>query len=116
VSVNFASTSGTTETVTLTGATATLHNGANSMDVTLALKWSAANSQPSGQVPAGGVNGIIYKEQTGAPATAMDPCSFCPIHNNNTAPSVDVSLAWDHAGNTVTASQSMALIGCLNMF
>ncbi len=115
VFVNFSSSSAVTETVSLTSATATIKNGAKTMDVTLNLAWSAANSQPNGQIPAGGVNGIIYKEQAGATAP-MTPCDFCPVNNNNMTPSLDVTMKWNHAGTPLQDSASTTTFGCVNMF
>ena len=116
ITIDFASSSAVTETVSLTAEQVILHNGVKSLTMAPALKWSAANSQAPGQIPAGGVNGILYKEQSGAPAPAMDPCSLCPIHNNNVAPSIDVTMTWDHGGSSFSVTKSMASLGCLNMF
>lgn len=113
--VSFQNDTGAPQTAKLTKASMNFVNGANKMDMTLNMQWSAANPGTPDQVPVGASPSVIYKAQPGAPAPAKNPCDFCPFMggNGNTLPSLTLTLEWDVNGTKISDVTTPELKSCL---
>jgi hypothetical protein len=113
--LSFQNDTGAVQNVPLKKATTKFVNGANTMDMTLNMQWSAANPGTPDQIATGLTPSVIYKAQPGAPNPPKNPCDFCPFMggNGSTKPTLTLTLEFDLNGTPVTVVSTPELKSCL---